>query len=111
MSLPRTIRFTWQEFCVIAFLVGFVAIALHELYRAWAYHVIDIPWAGFLTARLADNPIRFAISVAFFAAGAIVVSVLLWAMAASLRREIENFRIRQRRPPLDDAGRQPPDER
>jgi hypothetical protein len=113
VSLWRTIRFTWKELSLIAFLAISLATSLYQLYRAWALHVIDIPWVRYplLTATLADQPIWFAISVAFFAAGAVIVAALLWPLVASLRREIANFRIRETRPPLDDAIRQPPDER
>jgi hypothetical protein len=113
VSLWRTVKFTWKELGLIALLAAFVLLAVHQLYRAWAYHVIDIPWSGYriLTATLADQPVRFVASVTFFAATAVMVSALLPLLVASLRREIENFRIRETRPPLDHAIRRPPDER
>ena len=113
MSVPRAVKFAWKEMLGIAIVAIVLVAAFHQLYRGWAYHVIDEPWSRLrtLTATLPDQPIRFAVSVALFGAVAIVMLALLGLLIVGLRSELQNFRVREARPPLDDAVRQPFDER
>jgi hypothetical protein len=113
MSVTRAVKFSWKEACLIAVLAILLAASLHQLYRGYAYHVIDRPWVivGPKAATLAGQPFQFAVSSAIFAVLSIVAPVFLWSLTVTLRVELRNFRARETRPPLDDAIRQPIDER
>jgi hypothetical protein len=111
MSILRTIKFTWKQMLGIAFLAFALALFVHQLYRGWAHHVVDMPWSGYRsdTVTLAGQPVLFAISAAVLVVFAIGTTVFLWLLIARLRSELRSFAARERRPPLDDAIREPLD--
>jgi len=110
--------YTLKEICGIAFLVlmlaGAAAAACYELYRGWADHVVAMPWTRFdWDASLAHSPLAFWITIAFYVLGSVVSSSLLllliwWIFVAGRSRD---RRAWETRPPLDNAIRQPADER
>jgi len=109
----RTMKMAWKPILAITFLAAVVALAVYRLHGGWAYHVIDKPWIRYRTVwvTLSDQPIQFALSVATYAAIAVLLSTIVLFSVSSLRRELRTFRARETRPPFDDAIRQPFDER
>jgi hypothetical protein len=112
MFVVWAIKSHWRVIGGIAVCALMLPLFLYQLYRAWAYQVINAPWSRRIYAvTLADHPIQFAISVAFEVV--VVISVLagLWFVVTRLRRELRNFRAKETRPPLDNAIREPFDRR
>jgi hypothetical protein len=113
MSVLRINRFAWKDIAGIAFFAAIVAYSMHVLYGAWAFRAIPMPrWLfGLSVATLAGEPIRFWIGVACVAPGFVVTSAFLWLQVFQLCNETRSFRIREARPPFDDAIRQPASQR
>jgi hypothetical protein len=114
LSVARTIKFAWKEICGIAFFAVLLAFALYQLYGAWAFGLVAVPWRvlrRISVATLAGDPIAFWIGVAFWALEPIVLIPVIWLLIFGLRSEARSFRIREARPPLDDGIRQPVDQR
>jgi hypothetical protein len=78
----------------------------YQLYGAWAYHVIQVPWTRnkAYTVTLADHPSQFALSIVFYA---ILVVLLSWGVVAGLRNIVRNFRATRTSPPPGDGARDP----
>jgi hypothetical protein len=113
MRIAPTLRFEWKSilfFCVLGASLIYVAF---DLYRAWAFGVIRTPILVFHIPRatLAHEPDIFWTAVALDALGLLILSPFLGFAMWSLRLQARGLRIREARPPIDDAIREPPDQR
>ena len=93
---------------VVAICAG---LPLYELYLAWARHVIASPLRrGHYVTTLDGQPIEFWISVAVYVAVLIMLSLVISFVVYLASGKTTHFRAGPP-PPLDDAIRQPFDER
>ena len=113
MPVPQIARYSWKELLSIVFCAVALPMALYQLYRGWFYHVIDVPLPPYRpwVASLATQPLWFAAGVAFFSLFSLLMPCVFWLLIWGLSQERRGFRIRETRPPLDEAIRQSFDDR
>jgi hypothetical protein len=108
VSALRTIKFEWKTMLGIAALATGAAVAVYQLFEAWALGIVWTPRTlfGIRFATIGGEPVRFWIAVSCNAVGLIVLSLVLWVIVFDLRQRLRSFHVREMRPPLDDAIRE-----
>ena len=113
MRIAPTLRFEWKAILFLCVLGASLIYVGFDLYRALAFGVIRTPilMFGIPRATLAHEPDIFWTAVAFDVLGLLILSPFLGFAIWSLWLQARGFRIRETRPPFDDATRQPRDQR
>ena len=113
MPFARTLRFEWKTILFLCAVGGGLIYIAFDLYRAWAFGVIQVPRLifGISRATLAHEPNIFRVAVVLDVLSLILMSLLLGFGIWSQWLQARGLRIIETRPSIDDAIREPPDER